>query len=61
MECKHELALLVGTADGIKCTGCGRVFGSWDEVFPINPPEAGAETQEDAPKAKPRRRRKNAE
>lgn len=26
MTCNHNLSMLVGTADGIKCKGCGTVF-----------------------------------
>lgn len=26
MTCNHNLSMLVGTADGIKCRGCGTVF-----------------------------------
>ena len=50
MDCKHELNKLVGTADGILCTECGKLFKSMDEVFPMNPPEDTAE--------KPKRKRR---
>ena len=26
MECKHDVSLLVGTAKGIRCKGCGQIF-----------------------------------
>lgn len=26
MDCKHNISQLIGTADGIKCRGCGTVF-----------------------------------
>lgn len=38
-ECKHELKDLVGVADGIICTRCGKKFASWAEL-----------SAEDAPK-----------
>ena len=28
MTCNHDLSMLVGTADGIRCKGCGQVFKS---------------------------------
>lgn len=30
--CKHEIHLLVGTADGIVCKGCGKVFKNFAEI-----------------------------
>ena len=30
--CKHELYDLVGTADGIECRKCGKVFKDFTEV-----------------------------
>lgn len=39
MECKHDLYLLVGVADGIYCRGCGKVFTSLQEVHPEEKPE----------------------
>ena len=32
-NCKHELHMLIGTADGIVCRGCGRLFKSTDEIL----------------------------
>lgn len=32
MDCKHEINLLMGTADGIVCRGCGRLFKDMDEI-----------------------------
>lgn len=37
-ECKHELPLLMGTARGIICRGCGKVFASLDEITPAEKP-----------------------
>lgn len=42
MECKHELEKLVGTADGIVCSGCGKVFQSLEEVQEKPEPKKGA-------------------
>lgn len=55
-QCKHETPLLVGTADGIVCRRCGRVFQSFDELRASNTPEeveAPAEAEE-----KPKKGRK---
>ena len=30
--CKHELEKLIGTADGIMCSGCGKVFKDFTEL-----------------------------
>lgn len=30
--CKHEAHMLTGTADGIFCQGCGKVFHSFEEL-----------------------------
>lgn len=56
-ECKHELPLLMGTADGIVCRGCGRLFASFDEIFPKaeNTPREDVELQ-DKPKRAPRKK-----
>lgn len=32
MKCKHDNSCLVGTADGILCRGCGRLFKTFDEL-----------------------------
>lgn len=32
MDCKHELQFLMGTADGIVCRCCGRVFKNFAEI-----------------------------
>lgn len=29
IECKHENQYLIGTADGIKCRKCGKLFASF--------------------------------
>lgn len=33
MSCKHDINHLMGTADGILCRSCGRLFASMDEVL----------------------------
>lgn len=53
MDCKHEQGFLVGTADGILCRRCGRLFKSFDELNGGKPAGDPAE----APK-KPGRRKK---
>ena len=30
--CRHEQAQLVGTAEGIRCRACGRIFASFEEL-----------------------------
>lgn len=57
-ECKHELPLLMGTADGIVCRGCGRLFKDFDEIFP-KVQEAPTEAQ-DKPKRAPRKKKEDA-
>lgn len=53
MACNHDLSMLMGTADGIVCRGCGKLFKSFDEIHPQEAP-AEAPAQE-APKPKPKR------
>ena len=58
MDCKHEIGYLMGTADGIVCRRCGRLFKSMDEI------NAEAEKPAEAPteaQAKPKRSRKKKE
>ena len=52
VECKHELPMLMGTADGIVCRACGRAFKSFAEVRAMNTPkeENAAEAAQIAPK-----------
>lgn len=40
MDCKHELKDLMGTADGIVCRKCGRVFADYKEVLAADQPAA---------------------
>lgn len=44
MDCNHDLKMLVGTADGIICTGCGKVM-TVEEIYGEKPkaePKKGA-------------------
>ena len=47
--CNHELSMLMGTADGIVCRGCGKLFSSFEE---IHPQEAPVQEAAEKPKAK---------
>jgi hypothetical protein len=55
-NCKHDLPFLMGTADGIVCRACGRVFKDFAEIqgvdapAPEKPAEKAAEKAEAAPK-----------
>ena len=40
MDCKHDTKFLMGTADGIVCRCCGRVFKDFSEIAGVNAPEA---------------------
>lgn len=55
MDCKHEIEKLMGTADGIVCRGCGRLFKNFNEIHP----ETEAAAQE-APKRAPRKKKEEA-
>lgn len=61
MNCKHEINLLMGTADGIVCRGCGRLFKDMDEILKETEPEAIAEpVEKEAPKKKAPAKKKAA-
>jgi len=51
-NCKHDLPFLMGTADGIVCRACGRVFKDFAEIPGVDAPapEKPAEKAEAAPK-----------
>ena len=51
-NCKHDLPFLMGTADGIVCRACGRVFKDFAEIHGVDAPapEKPAEKAEAAPK-----------
>ena len=61
MNCKHELPHLMGTADGIVCRACGRLFASFAEIeAEKNTPEPvkAAETAQESPKPKAKAKKK---
>lgn len=57
MTCKHEINLLMGTADGIVCRGCGRLFKDMNEILQENEPVPAVE---EAPKKKAPAKKKTA-
>jgi hypothetical protein len=57
MDCKHDVTMLVGMADGIHCKGCGKVFHSLDEIRPKEgKDEAGVATRKSTGAGKKRKR-----
>lgn len=50
MPCTHENAYLMGTAAGIRCRRCGKVFATFADIHPEPVPEVIPE--------KPKRTRK---
>lgn len=48
MDCKHELPHLMGTADGIVCRACGKLFKSFADI----PVEDSAHVEETPTEAK---------
>lgn len=54
--CRHEQAALIGSAEGIRCRTCGKLFHSFDEIE-RDRAAADAPAPADKPK-KPRRRAK---
>ena len=66
LKCKHEANYLLGTADGIKCRKCGKMFSSFatlkaDIEADIKAQEAPAPADPAPEKPKPRARKKKAE
>lgn len=57
--CDHNITLLMGTADGIVCRGCGRLFASFDEIKKETDP-APAEAPESPAKKSVGRKKKEA-
>ena len=45
MECKHDISLLLGNADGIVCRGCGKLFPDYDAAL-VDRGEAPAPAEE---------------
>lgn len=61
MACVHEVKALIGCADGIKCTACGKVFKNFNEVLndrkeTVN--EVDEKPVKEQPKTKPATKRK---
>ena len=54
--CRHELNQLVGTADGVLCRACGKLFPTFSELERDREPEKNAPEPE-----RPKRVRKKKE
>ena len=61
MDCKHDNSMLMGTADGIVCRGCGKLFKSFDEIHPKaeSAPAEAVEPQDKPRKAAPRKKKED--
>lgn len=60
MACKHEINLLMGTADGIVCRGCGRLFKDMAEIIEDIQPEEKAPAPAPKKKAPARKKKEDA-
>lgn len=49
MSCNHDEVKLVGTADGIRCTECGKLFATYQDVL-------ADRKKPEEPKPKPRKK-----
>lgn len=58
MTCKHELKHLMGTADGIVCRACGKLFKSFAEIHEDDVPAAEEKPTEAKKPAKNSRKKK---
>lgn len=63
MTCLHENAYLIGTAEGIRCRRCGKLFATFADIYPepVPAPEETNETPAPEPEVipeKPKRGRK---
>ena len=52
MNCKHDIKDLIGMAGGIKCSRCGRLFRTFDELQADQEPAAQEEKPKKARKKK---------
>lgn len=53
MNCLHENAFLIGTAEGIRCRRCGQVFATFADIYPEPVPEEIPEETNEAPAPDP--------
>lgn len=56
--CNHENAVLIGTANGIQCRRCGRVFKTFEEYRAETEKPAESPETAQAAEEKPKRGRK---
>ena len=61
MKCNHDINNLIGTADGILCRKCGKLFSSFDEIKANIDPDHEETATAQAPAEKPKRTRKKKE
>ena len=47
MDCKHDISMLVGIADGVMCKGCGKIF---DHIPKQDEAKVVADEKPEAPK-----------
>lgn len=57
-NCRHENKYLMGTADGIVCRACGKLFKSFAEIHGENVPPAEEKPTEAKKTAKNSRKKK---
>ena len=53
MNCLHENDYLMGTAAGIRCRRCGKVFDTFADIHPAPVPEVIPEETNEAPAPDP--------
>ena len=63
MPCTHENAFLIGTAEGIRCRRCGKLFATFADIYPEPVPDSEETNETPAPEPeatheKPKRGRK---
>ena len=60
--CNHEISLLMGTADGVVCRGCGRLFANFDEILADRgeAPQAAPVEPQEKPKRTTRKKKEDA-
>lgn len=55
-SCKHDLSYLMGTKDGIVCRKCGRLFSTFDEIYPKTEAPEPVKEPDAVPTEKPKRK-----